>query len=259
MNTLQTITKTLRGATLGTMVFFAGSLFAQSPSVTEDALSSRVWIQKVAKDYLYKGNDIAAGKAERDLQKSLQAFDKALDRLNGEINDPKLKNLLTFIRMNREDIGDLLTRPYSLDNAQELIDMADAISEGEMSIARKFESNALKKGPAMQGQRYDITQVAKYYIAYKAGIKDKVTVDKMNKTVSELSRLIEAMKNYAGNTPEMNRLINKIDRDWKVVHQFYLDIEEGDLPLIVYETSDKLEKEFEKYAEAYLKQQNAGK
>ena len=243
-------------AIMATTVVYAetkeGSDVAQLKLI-KTAMSSAVMIQNVTKAYLYAGNDIATTKAEREEVSALKVFDSRLKLLNESINDPKMKNLLLFIESNREEIGDLLKEPYSLDNAQEIIDLAEAISEGEFSIANKIKAKLKGEVPAFKGQRYLVAQVAKYYIAYRSGIKDKNTIKNMNKSVEKLQALIEELKAYPQNTPEMNRIMNKIDKDWKIVHQFYLDIQDGDLPLIVYETTRKLDKKFLKYAQALLK------
>jgi len=223
------------------------------------AMSSRVMIQSAAKAYLYAGNDIATTKAENELLTSLKKFDERFKKLNTSINDPKTKNILLFIESNREEIGELLEEPYSLENAQEIIDLAEVISEGELSIANRIKMQLKGKVPSFKGQRYYVTQVAKYYIAYKAGIKDKNTVKKMNKTVENLQKLIEEMKAYPKNTPQMNQLMNKIDKQWKIVHQFYIDIKDGDLPLIVYDTTHKLNRKFLKYAKALIKSKSEKK
>jgi len=247
---------------VGIMVSVIFSSYGQAEEKNSDvetmkliktAMSSRVMIQKVAKAYLYAGNDVATTKAEKELQSGLKKFDGKLKKLNESLNDPKVKNLLIFIESNREEIGDLLQEPYSLENAQEIIDLSEAISEGELSIANKIKMRLKGKVPSFKGQRYYVTQVAKYYMAYRAGIKDKNTVKKMNQTVNALQKLIEDMKAYPGNTPEMNQLMTKIDKQWKIVHQFYKDIEAGDLPLIVYDTTIKLNQKFLKYAKALIK------
>jgi len=217
------------------------------------AMQERVLIQKATKGYLYAGNDIATTKAQKEMKGALKKFDAKLKTLNSSINDAKMKNLFIFIQSNREEIGDLLKEAYSLENAQEIIDLAEAITEGELSIAKKLIKKLKGEPPVFKGQRYFLVQVAKYYIAYTSGIKDKNTVKSMNKAVKRLGELIEEMKAYHGNTPEMNQNMAKVEKDWKIVHKFYMDIEDGDLPLIVYDTTSKMDKLFFKYFQGYLK------
>ena len=218
------------------------------------AMRSRVFIQMVAKDYLYAGNDVATTQAQREMEKALKTFDAEQKKLASAFTDPKVKNLLTYIQMNREEMGELLKQPYSLENAQEIIDLAEAMSEGEKKIAQYLRSRLSKEYPMGKGQRYFIQQIAKYYMAYQAGIRDANTVRQMNKMVENFEKSLEEMKKYHGNSVKANQTLNKIDRLWKVVKQFYLDIQEGGLPLIVYQTTEKLDQQILLYVKSMMQQ-----
>jgi len=56
----------------------------------------------------------------------------------------------------------------------------------------------------------------------------------------------------ASNTPEINRQLNEIDRLWKIVYKFYLNIEKGGLPLIVFNTTDNITKKMNKITALYV-------
>lgn len=217
------------------------------------AMRSRVFIQKVAKDYLYIGNDIATTQAQKEMATALKKFDKQQEMLSNAFTDPKMKNLMMFIAMNVDETKEILKQPYSLDAAQEIIDLAEAISEGNQKIAKYLRGKLSKQYPVGKGQRYMIAQVAKYYMAYEAGIKDANTVRHMKKTVANLDVLLEETKAYPKNTVKMNQILNKIDRLWQIVKQFYVDIEEGGLPVIVFQTSNKIDKELIAYTQLLKK------
>jgi len=223
------------------------------------AMQERVLVQKIAKGYLYTGNNVAATKAEKEMHAAVVAFDKKYQTLDASINDDKIKNLLLFIQSNEEEMVDILKEPYSLENAQELIDLAETIAEGERSVAVNLAKRLKGKKPMLQGQRYYLAQVAKYYIAYTSGIKDKNTVKNMKKVVKRLGELIEKMKSNSGNTPKMNQIMGKIEKQWKIVHKFYLDIEDADLPLIVYDTTRKMDKYMKKYFDEMAKNNTSQK
>jgi hypothetical protein len=216
------------------------------------AMSSRMLIQTVVKDYLYAGNDVATTRAKGEMKKALKLFEERQKKLEEAFTDPKIKNLMTFIRMNLEEMKETLKEPYSRDNAEVLIDLGEAISEGEQKIASQLRKKLSKQYPAAKGQRYYIAQIAKYYMAYESGIKDENTVRQMEKTVKTIDSLIREMKAYQGNTVKMNQTLNQIEKLWKVVKQFYLDIEEGGLPIIVFQTTDKLDKKFREYAQLMI-------
>ncbi len=220
--------------------------------LAKEAYSARIMIQNIAKDYMYIGEDIATTDAQRDLKWAMGEFEKLQKNLNSSINNPKLKNLLIFINMNYDEMKELLKQKYNLDRAQELIDLAEAISEGEKKIMDTLRKKLKGNYPIFDDQRYNIIEVAKYYIAYTAGIKDANTVRRMKISVEELQKGIDEMKRYPGNTVEMNRAVAKIEKLWKVVYQFYLDIEDGGLPLIVYQTTEKLEDLISDYEEALM-------
>jgi len=223
------------------------------------AMQERYLIQRATKDYIYAGNNIGTTRAQNDMADALKKFDTKLKVLDSSINDPKIKNLLLFIQSIREDIADTIKEPYSLDNAREVIDLAEAISEGEHSIASKLIKKHKGEHPISKGQRYLVMQVAKYYIAYTSGIKDKNTVKAMNSAVDRLGKLIDEMKKNQKNTPKMNQIVAKIDKDWKIVRKFYLDIEEGDLPFIVYDTTAKMDKKFYQYFQEYFKSKKSNR
>ena len=220
--------------------------------LAREAYSARILIQNIVKDYMYIGEDIATSDAQRDLKWAMNNFDKTQSALNASLNNPKLKNLLVFINMNYDEMKELLKQKYNLDRAQEIIDLAEAISEGEKKISDTLRKTLKGNYPIFNNQRYNIIEVAKYYIAYTAGIKDANTVRRMKHSVEELQKGIEKMKTYPGNTVEMNRDVAKIEKLWKVVYQFYLDIKDGGLPLIVYQTTEKLEDLISDYEEALI-------
>jgi hypothetical protein len=238
---------------------YADAAEAEVLKFSKLAQSSRLKIQTVAKDYLYIGNGVAVTKARKEMDAALKAFDAKQKKLSVALNDPKIKNLMAFIEMNVEELRDTLKEPYSLDNAAVVIDLAEAISEGEQKIADGILKKAKVKVPKFMGQRYNVVQIAKYYIAYQSGLKDDVTVRQMKQTVEKLKKALKEMAANKDNNPKMNKILNRMDKQWKIVHQFYLDIEEGGLPLIVYQTSNRLAKGFLSYFTEFVKVRAAAK
>jgi enamine deaminase RidA (YjgF/YER057c/UK114 family) len=150
---------------------------------------------------------------------------------------------MLFVKMNADDIKTTLKKPYNLENAQEIIDLAEAISEGNKKIATALRKKLSKNYASGKGQRYMLIQIAKYYMAYQAGIKDENTVRHMKKTVERFDKLLQEMKAYPDNTVKMNQVLNDADKLWKIVKQFYTDIKEGGLPIIVFQTTNKIDKD----------------
>ncbi|MDQ7084151.1 MAG: hypothetical protein Q9M36_04115 [Sulfurovum sp.] len=95
-------------------------------------------------------------------------------------------------------------------------------------------------------------RIAKYYIAYQIGIKDKNTIVQMNSAVEMFRSSHNQLMANQSNTPQINKHLNSIDRLWKIVYKFYLNIEKGGLPLIVFNTTDNITKKMDTITNLYI-------
>ncbi len=216
----------------------------------------RMLSQRIAKDYLYAGEKIAVSKAQKQLAASLKSMVATHKTLVNSINDPEIKNLLAFVELSMEDFKSTANEPFNLDNAQLIIDLSESMLEGSQYVVNSLKKKANLKESALVGkagrQRMLAQRIAKYYIAYQAGIRDKNTVDQMKEAVKEFSDAHQALMNNPSNTPEINRKLNKINRLWKIVYKFYLNIEKGGLPLIVFNTTDDITNKMNQITELYV-------
>lgn len=212
--------------------------------------------QKIAKEYLYVGKKINASRAERDLKKSIVLLKQQHKLLLTSINDEEIINLLDFVKMGTEDLEDTILQSFSIDNAQLIIDLSESMLEGSEYVLNSLKLKAYAKEVKIieiaSKQRMLAQRIAKYYIAYQSGIRDKNTVQQMKKAVSNFSKLQKGLLKIDINTPQINKKLNKIDRLWKIVYKFYLNIEKGGLPLIVFNTTNEISKEMNKVINLYI-------
>ena len=235
----------------------AGQAATQTPTVVTNkaviadivklidvAGKQRMLSQRIAKDYLYVGKKVAVSKARKQLKASLEELVSAHKVLVDSINDPEIKNLLSFVELSIEDFKATANEPFNIDNAQLIIDLSESMLEGSQYVVDSLKEKVEVQESAIVGksgkQRMLAQRIAKYYIAYQAGIKDKNTIDQMKAAVAEFSEAHKALMANPSNTPEINRQLNEIDRLWKIVYKFYLNIEKGGLPLIVFNTTDNM-------------------
>jgi len=205
--------------------------------------------EKITKDYLYIGNKIGIRQAKQEVENALKTFDKKFKILDESINDPKSKNLLVFMQMSFDELKDLVGQPYSLDNAQIALDLSATILEGAKFIADNLKQSVnFSDKNAVNGMRTYFESIAKYYMAYQAGIKDDNTIKLMSETVKAAGDTIEDLAKDSRNTIAMNQKMNKVKRLWGVVYKFYLDIDKGGLPFIVYKTTKDLNKNIKSYS-----------
>jgi len=236
---------------------------SSNPSVVSDTVKlinmagkQRMLSQRIAKDYLYAGNKVASAKANKQLEQSLKSLLEAHTVLVESINDPDIKNLLAFVEMSTEDFSSTASEEFNLDNAQLVIDLSESMLEGSQYVVDSLKETVKIKESAIVGQagkqRMLAQRIAKYYIAYQSGIKDKNTVDQMKDAVKVFSESHQILMQNSANTPEINRKLNEIDRLWKIVYKFYLNIEKGGLPLIVFNTTDTITKKMNDVTGLYV-------
>ncbi len=233
-----------------------GTVISDTVKLINLAGKQRMLSQRIAKDYLYAGKKVAPAKANRQLKESLGELLIAHQKLEKSINDPEIANLLAFVQMSSEDFEATSKEPFSLDNAQLVMDLSESMLEGSQYVVDSLkETVKIKESEIVEvagKQRMLSQRIAKYYIAYQTGIKDKNTVDQMKSAVKIFSESHAALMENSVNTPEINRKLNEIDRLWKIVYKFYLNIEKGGLPLIVFNTTDNITKKMHKITELYV-------
>ncbi len=229
---------------------------SEKMALIDIAGKQRMLSQRMAKDYLYLGKKIAVGKASKQLDATLKEFESNYQRLNSAISDPEIKNLLSFVKLSSDEFKALLKQPFNLDNAQLALDLSESILEGS-----QFVVDALKKGSAHKEsvivaksgkQRMLAQRIAKYYIAYQSGINDKNTVDQMKQAVNEFAQNHADLMANATNTPTIDHKLKQIDKLWKIVYKFYLGIEKGGLPFIVFTTTDDITRKMDEVTKLYV-------
>ena len=220
----------------------------------------RMLSQRIAKDYLYIGKKIATSKANRQLKKSMEDFLSAHKKLLLSINNPEIKNLLDFVELSSNDFKDIASKEFDLDNAQLILDLSESMLEGSQyvfdSLQKKFKIKESKIIGKSTKQRMLSQRIAKYYISYQSGIKDKNTVDMMKETVKQFSENLDILMKNATNTPQINRKLAEIEKLWNIVHKFYNNIEKGGLPLIVFNTTDNITTKMDEVTSMYLSSSN---
>ena len=250
----------IAGVFLITTPIFAAQHKITTGNLTEViniAGKQRMLSQRIAKDYLYIGKKVAVDKATRQFEKSLSAFNKSQKYLKKAINDPEVKNLIAFVNMSAKELEATAKKPFSLDNAQLVLDLSESMLEGSQYIVDSLKSAAKIKGESSAiiaaRQRMLAQRIAKYYIAYQFGIKDKNTVEQMKATVKLFDTNNKKLLNNVNNTATISKKLKKINLLWKIVYKFYLNIEKGGLPFIVFTSTDDITKKMDQVTALYAK------
>lgn len=232
------------------------AVVADTVKLINIAGKQRMLSQRIAKDYLYAGKKVATAKAQKQLVASIATLKESHKQLVTSINDEEIKNLLAFVEMGTEDFEMTANEPFNIDNAQLIIDLSESMLEGSQYVVHSLkETITIKESEIVEiagKQRMLGQRIAKYYIAYQSGIKDKNTIDQMNTAVALFAKSHEQLLANQTNTPDINKKLNQINRLWKIVYKFYLNIEKGGLPLIVFNTTDDITKKMDAVTQLYV-------
>ncbi len=241
---------------VSTKVHLISSTQKDKKQLIDIAGKQRMLSQRIAKDYLYKGKKVATTKASKELKSSFGEFLTNQKKLKESINDDEIKNLLEFTQMSSQDFQDLMKEGFSSDNAQIAIDLSESMLEGSQyvvdSLKKAFKMNSSGIIAKSGKQRMLAQRIAKYYIAYQSGIKDKNTVDQMKAAVKEFSDNLKFLQANKSNSPTINKKLNDVTRLWDVVYKFYLNIEKGGLPFIVFKSTNDITKKMNEITKLYV-------
>jgi len=230
-------------------------------NIVDIAGRNRMISQKIAKDYIYIGNKVALGTAKIELKNALDEFGNNLSKIKLSVNDSEVKNMIDFVDMSFGDFKSVIKEPFNLDNAQIVLDLSESLLEGSQYIVDGLTKNSSKTAKSAKDkliaksgkQRMLAQRIAKYYMTYQSGIKDKNTVRQMKDAVKEFEENLKFLMANPGNTVQINNKLNEVNRLWKIVHNFYLGIEKGGLPFIVFKSTNDITKEMDDITKLYDK------
>ncbi len=116
----------------------------------------------------------------------------------------------------QESLKHLLRRSFLVENAQLILDLSESMLEGSQYVFNSLKNElqvkevdliALAAKERMLSQR-----IAKYYISYQSGIKDKNSVEMMKETVNHFGDNLRTLMNNSSNTPEINQKLAEINK-----------------------------------------------
>ncbi|MEN8146613.1 MAG: type IV pili methyl-accepting chemotaxis transducer N-terminal domain-containing protein [Campylobacterota bacterium] len=217
----------------------------------------RMLSQRIAKNYFYIGKGVNVSKATKQLKASVSAFNQGQEILKSAVKDDEVQNMIMFVDMSNEEFAEIATERYSLDNGALVLDLSESMLEGSQYVVDALKKGSKKKASSivdMSGKQRMLSQrIAKYYISYQSGIKDKNSIVQMKEAVAEFTKAHKKLMANKTNSAAINKKLKSVDKLWKIVYKFYLNIEKGGLPIIVYKTTDDIMKTMNEVTQMYVK------
>ncbi len=233
-------------AVLLTALFAAQPLLAANdlPDLINKAGMQRMLSQRIAKAYFYQGKDIQTQNARLQLESSRILFQKNHSALMANVQDSEIRTLLSFVDSTFSQFNALVAEPYNKGNAGQILDMSDALLETSHQVVMKLEGLSSSKTDSIINisgkQRMLAQRISKYYIAYQAGFHDDNTVRQLKNAVDEFDSALNTLVNEGRNTEQINKVLVKMQTKWKKIAPFFLEVEKGGLPIMVFTTTDEI-------------------
>ena len=260
------IAPSLGGAALAVTTLLASPLaLAQAPGnpgLTElinVAASQRMLSQRIAKAYFYLGNRIRISESRRQLHGALRAFKSNLNMLQEQAQSPSVKELLAFAAFAFEEYDDLSRRPYTKENGALVLDLSETLLEVSNEVVQRLQEQTNHMGSKLIDlagrQRMLAQRIAKYYIAYQAGFRDSNSVHQLKDAVASFEKNLKVLKQSPENSPATEQVLEKIERQWRIIRRFFLDIEKGGIPAMVMVAADRITELSDQVTKLHLQKQ----
>ncbi|MCI5224224.1 MAG: hypothetical protein D3924_16520 [Candidatus Electrothrix sp. AR4] len=243
-------------------VFFAA--FLTEPSQATDNFSDlinkagmqRMLSQRIAKSYFYYGNDIRKKDNKLQMDISIRKFKKNHTELTSMVENNEVREGLAFVEVTFSNFNELTTQPYNKENAALVLELSETLLESCHDVVLKLEELSAEKIDHtinISGKQRMLSQrISKYYIAYHAGFQDDNSVHQLQNAVVEFESALRQLQNEERNTKKINKLLEKMKKQWGKVSPYFLNVRKGGLPLMVLNATDEITTVADQVTELYV-------
>lgn len=199
--------------------------------------------QQITKAYFYIHQVIRVEEAKADLKSGLFNLKRNIKILDATSNSEQ-QAMVVFLSFIQSEVKNILTKPYSKENGAAMLDYSEALLEGAESVAKLHTHKKDEKEDMLittEKMSFLLERITKYYIAFREGFDDHNNVIQLNQAVAEFEADLAKVKAF--NYPDKLKVqVNKLTKYWPIAKKFYLGIEKNDLPLIVFISTQYMEK-----------------
>ncbi len=195
--------------------------------------------QIIAKDYFYIAQGLRLEQAKCENKESIHIIDKILGTLSVSIKNRDIGNILAYFNEIHHEMKVVWNAPYSADNGSQLIDYSETIYEGSQSIiAYLLKEMNSDGGDSLYNdilqQRLVLQRISKFYIAYQAGVNDKLMLDRLAESVADFEAGLVKMGSHKFSDDEQEFAYTRLRHYWAISKKFYEGMKKGELTLIVF-------------------------
>ncbi len=200
--------------------------------------------QKIVKEYFYQAKRAnVAKRGERKLQAIVSQLDEKLRLIATATRSKDARNLLSFLSLSSEQIGEIVVQPYSMERAALMIDYSETLLEGATSLTQEHAYDFSLEEQMfirIKNMEYLLERINKYYLAYHAGFVTKHTLKALYGAIDQFDTELAVLFTYSYEGSLLKEL-EMIRQYWRVVRVFYVSIKKHTLPNILYLSTLHLE------------------
>jgi len=209
--------------------------------------------QIIVKDYFYLAQEIPflSKKVTIELEDSGEKIEHILNILSLSLKNREIQNLLSYLNENNKELNQLLKKPYSPENAEEILDISASFDEAAQQI-----SVDLSKGIQIQNknkliflvlqQKLILQQMSKFYIAYQAGFNDTVILEKLSVALTHFKMGLKTLASQKSFNLKEKKIIKKLTYYWMISKKYYKAMKKGELSIMIFISTTHMVKHLDK-------------
>ncbi len=209
----------------------------------EAAEKIRYLSQKIAKDYLHLYSRPQRTDLKETLENMIKELGKNFDVIADSTRDNDTKDLLQYLRYNKKNIEELLSKNPTKERSQKMLDYSEILLEGADSIAREHSYQFNREERMLMNIKKDeylLQRLGKFYMASHLGTLSNVNQKKMKESEAALRKGLDIIQYYP--YPDtLKKQKKELDLFWKSSHYILSHVYDMYVPNIIATTSDYFE------------------
>ncbi|WP_260295798.1 type IV pili methyl-accepting chemotaxis transducer N-terminal domain-containing protein [Sedimenticola hydrogenitrophicus] len=241
----------------------SNAVAADMAALVNTAGMQRMLSQRIAKDYLFLGSQIRAGKATRQMQGSLALVLNNHDVLKKSVTDTKVQGLLGEIDPLLDKLTRITKAPYVKSSGASMLELSQSLLELNQAVVESLEGQQAEKTVTavnIAGRQRMLSQrIGMLYAARQAGLANDSTAAQMRQAVAEFESAHASLEGNSLNSDKINRELQGVENLWKTIRHYFTDNGETGYPVTIFVTTDDIMKRMNVVTLLYVKAHWVGK